>query len=907
MEEIRDAHCTKCLLHTNCKTVCIGGRGYKGGLMIIAESPSAYDDDNDTVLGSSQDSIIEKIIFDVLDGNRDKIYKTHLGKCHSKGKFTDDSVAACREYLEAEIRYAEPKVVIALGDFVYKSLADKEVKGSSRGKLGSLTIGKGANKIVTSLIGTHTPYAVSKNNAKLEELAIDLGRAYSLATGAAVNTGGTKIVVCDTMDKVELAVEYCKQVGICSFDFETPEIDENKGTFLEGFVATSLSLSFQAGSSYVIPLEHFESPYTKQEAEYIVSYVGKELFSNKSVRKIGHNLSYDMHIARIYGADDFRGRLDDTMLMHHLFDETKRHGLKELVYEYFPEYMGYEDGIKDYKWNEVPYSLLGPYNGIDTDLTLRLSTLLESYLLEDPRVYTIYRNLSMAALKPLWNAEKRGMLIDDCFLADAIKIAKELIVAQELKLKQNKVFKRYDAYKEEEAKYAAIDNLRVELAKYATAREEKVAKLLESMEGATEKKILSIEKAILAAKEKSISEAKLDKQLTDLKLGILSAYEGFNFGSPKQLEDLLYDCEEGFRFRTLVRGTGKDVISELDDSTGFIDDLLLLRSLEKMCSTYLEGLWSRMDKHKRVHTQLLIHGTVSGRLSSRNPNLQNLPNIAKLKSEIAVRVVSMVKKCFIAPKGYRIMQWDFSQAELRIIASFAKEPTMLKAFNDNVDLHALTGSTMLKVTLDDFYQLAKEVQKEARTRAKAGNFGLIYGMGYKGFMNYAKSNYNVVLNEEASMEIISDFFNLYPELLTYHAVQIAKANKFGWVRTLYGRRRRTPDIDNKSEFRRGEEERVAINSPVQGTAGEFTIFAISLLEHRLDPRVMFEITVHDSIMFYVPEDLVDATHKLVKDCCENLPNMQYFGKELEGVKMKVDLETSSTSWKELSPYPVDKN
>ena len=318
---------------------------------------------------------------------------------------------------------------------------------------------------------------------------------------------------------------------------------------------------------------------------------------------------------------------------------------------------------------------------------------------------------------------------------------------------------------------------------------------------------------------------------------------------------LLYGAE-GFGFekpyvkakRAEAEATGKEYLMELNDSTRFIDDLLLYRSIGKTLSTYLHGINDRLDANDRVHTSFLQHGTKSGRLSSQNPNLQNLTNVAKLTDPTAIEVVSMVKKPFIAPEGYTLCQIDYSQAELRIIASFAGETNMLDAYNAGIDLHALYAARMLKTDLDGFYKLDKADQKNWRTRAKAGNFGLIYGMSAEGLVHYAKNNYGVILSLKEATEMRNDFFAMYPRLLDYHDTYIAKGRKFGYVRTLYGRMRRVPQILDQNEYIRGMDERVAINSPVQGTAGEFTVFAISLLRNRLDPRVKFVNTVHDSIV-----------------------------------------------------------
>ncbi len=266
-----------------------------------------------------------------------------------------------------------------------------------------------------------------------------------------------------------------------------------------------------------------------------------------------------------------------------------------------------------------------------------------------------------------------------------------------------------------------------------------------------------------------------------------------------------------------------------------------------------------------------------------------------------------VKKSFIVPEGYTLIAVDYSQAELRVIASFAQETVMLKAYADNLDLHAVTAAQMVNETIEGFYQLDEKKQKEWRTRAKAGNFGLIYGIGAEGFVDYAKSNYGVELTLKESEKLKEDFFTLYPRLLNYHAEYIAKAQKFGYVRTLFGRKRNLKDIHSSQAFKRSLDERAAINSPIQGTAGAFTIFASAILKHRIDPRVKFVLNVHDALYFYCPDELLQTTIPLIKKTCEDLPTNLYFQKELKGIGMKVDVETSKTNMKDTKAYEFLEN
>lgn len=293
--------------------------------------------------------------------------------------------------------------------------------------------------------------------------------------------------------------------------------------------------------------------------------------------------------------------------------------------------------------------------------------------------------------------------------------------------------------------------------------------------------------------------------------------------------------------------------------------------------------------------------------SSKNPNMQNIPRQAKIDNSVAEELVSRIKKIFVVPStDYYLVQLDYAQAELRVAASFAKETTMLKAYAEGKDLHTVTAMSASGLTEAQWNALSDKEKKEYRSRAKAGNFGLLYGMGAEGFVEYARNNYKVIYTVDEAEKYRRKFFSTYPQLLVWHADYINRGKTQGFVRTLFGRKRHLPKINDSSDYVAAMDERVAINSPVQGTSGEFTIFAIALLRNRLHSSVKLVNTVHDSILYYVPRPLMEETVAILIETCEDLPIKQYFDVELKNVKMKVDIEYSETSWKELKPYEIKK-
>jgi DNA polymerase I-like protein with 3'-5' exonuclease and polymerase domains len=250
--------------------------------------------------------------------------------------------------------------------------------------------------------------------------------------------------------------------------------------------------------------------------------------------------------------------------------------------------------------------------------------------------------------------------------------------------------------------------------------------------------------------------------------------------------------------------------------------------------------------------------------------------------------------------------------ELRLIAWFAQCKAMLEAYANGEDLHALTAANVNGYTIEEFKALPKDQYKLMRYKAKAVNFGFIYGASAETFRAVAKQDYGVDFTIREARKIRANFFKAYPELLRYHRTQVQLARANGTAGTLLGSERNLPDIRSKSNFKKGEAERQSINTPIQGTSGQFTMFALALLEGRLDMSknlVQGWNSVHDSGLYYIHNSMLKSQLPIIKYTCENLPIEDYFGVSLtdEGktfVSMKVDFERSTTTWKTLEEIDI---
>ncbi|MCB9047641.1 MAG: hypothetical protein H6550_16020 [Chitinophagales bacterium] len=871
--------CNKCDLCTVASSVCIepkmpvtdGDR-----LMVIVDYPSVTDDNKGTIAASAKDELFWHIANNVCGIPNEDMYVTYAVKCGTgtAGVRPElESIEACHEYLVNEIQTIRPKAILLMGTIPAESFGFIGDIDKLAASAKDVTVGKGKTAFTTKAYITYSPSVVKSNAKLLHPFAKSIVRAYNAAMDDTQGADMTKIVMADTMDKVNKVIEYVHTTGECCFDYESPELTGLK-TYEPGFRPTVLSISFQHGSAHIIPLWHYESPFSDKECMQIMEKVSTDIFANPAIRKIAQNINFDMSVSRAVGFPLFRGRLDDTMLMHHLLWDYKRHGLKDFAPDYYPEAGGYEDEVKKYGYAKAPLSVLAPYAGMDTDLTFRMCSIFEYELLQDMQQYRVYRNQVMFMLKPMWHAEHNGMLVDRKLLEQYIARAEQLLQEREDKLMSYPQVKAFTLYKQRMVDGAKIGDLQ-------TRARTAVGKNLE----------------------------KLEKRISDIKLGLVTAYEGFNMASPKQLGELLYS-KEGFGFkmpydrrkRKEHPNTDNKFLKQLGDTTGFITDLMVHRTIAKNLSTYLRAFLELLDDNDRIHTGFLLHGTRTGRASSVAPNLQNVPKHVKIDDPAVEEVVRMIMAVFKVPDGYTLLSMDLSQAELRIIAELAGDDAMIEAYNNGQDLHAVTAARLSGYSLDDFYKLPTDKQKQLRSKAKAANFGLIYGQEAKGFMEYARNNYGVDMTIEEATELRDAFFAAYPKLRDYHAEYIAKARMYGHVRTLLGRTRELVDINSDDEFLRGEAERAAINSPVQGTCGELTLLAAALIHYRVPASSMFVNTIHDNVMVLVRNEHVNYAAKLMKHTAENLPTEQYFNAKLTKLQLAADMEYSTTNWLSLKPY-----
>jgi len=403
---------------------------------------------------------------------------------------------------------------------------------------------------------------------------------------------------------------------------------------------------------------------------------------------------------------------------------------------------------------------------------------------------------------------------------------------------------------------AVIESLSVKLS--AAVNENNQNTLLKDIELPLARVLASMEREGFSVDKEGL-EAYGDKIGASLETSLRAVYDmagcEFNLNSPKQLSDVLFSEDKlnlphGKKTKSGY-STNADVLESLRDKHPIINEILKYRALQKLKSTYCEGLLKVIDNDGRIHSTLNQTETRTGRISSAEPNLQNIPVRTELGREL--------RRFFNAKEGYVLVDADYSQIELRVLAALANDENMINAFISGADIHSITASQVLGVPLD-------EVTPNDRRKAKAVNFGIVYGIG--AFSLSQDIGTSVV---EAD-RYIKGYLANYSGVAAFmeHSKQSAKEK--GYAETYFGRRRYLPELQESNAIRRGFGERVAMNMPIQGTAADIIKIAMIRVYERLKaefPKAKLIMQVHDELIIEAPENDAEKVAELLKDTMEN--------------------------------------
>jgi DNA polymerase-1 len=701
-----------------------------------------------------------------------------------------------------------------------------------------------------------------------------------------------------SFSQVKRLVKACLKTGIASVDFET----NAEGIYNKTFKPTILSITFQVGSGVSIPLCHheYENPHWKRWLKYF----GRKVVENPNVTKVGWNLKFDLQIFELYGIY-VRGTVLDGMLMKYLLNEEKPNDLKSMVRRYLPEHGDYEKAEKFDKipWDKKPLEPLCKYGCQDTDYTLRLAMFFESKLIEIG-MYPLFRHLIMPASRVLQHAEKTGLYLDRKFnqeLLESYKPKIEQATSNCLNLPRVKKFSRW-LVQERISKYLASIESELEDLDYHNPKDaRKIA--------SREQKISNIRAGVFTTKK----ELELTREV--------------NLGSTIDLPLLLYS-EKGFKFPIIKYtkdkktnrdtdkpSTDEDTLVELrltvknpeNPKAIFLDNLIELRGLKKMYTTYIEGWHDKVQDDDRIHGQFKIIGTTSGRLSSSEPNLQQIPKTS---------VDANIKKQLVAPHGKLYMALDYSQAELRIMAHLSGDETYLEAFAKGQDPHLAIAANKYGVSYDEANKAYSDEQhpdyklwKNRRKQAKQICFGIIYGIQKKLLaVKLSDPKAGIIVTPDEAQQQLNEFFQEHPKIKKFMINQEKVLVRHGYIKSLFGRKRRLPQVYSDNEQEAAYAVRLSVNMPCQSAASDMNLFASILNYWKMRqgklPFMQETCNVHDATYYLVsPEYINTWVVYEIWETCRNPNTKEYFNFQIDDVSMSMDFVIGRSMAEELPFIP----
>lgn len=711
----------------------------------------------------------------------------------------------------------------------------------------------------------------------------------------------TKYHILENEQQLDMLIDACKKTGYASVDFETT----GNRIYNNDFYPTILGVCFEPGRAGVIPLGHFDSKFKKSWKTKLQKF-GEEVIANENIVKVAWNAKFDMQVFHKYGIFH-KGRLFDGMLAKYVLDEAKPNDLKSMVRRFLPKFGDYEEDYEgcNLPWDQKPLLGLSQYCAIDTDMCLRLFLFFEKKMM-DKKFYHLFRNLIMPASNLLTKVETRGQRLDKEWHGKLMEEYPRRILEAETKVRALKKVKRFEKSLIQQRLDKAISKIEEEI------RESK--KVIKTSDDS--RKIASAERSIKNREEK-IARLMAGEFNTKSEKAII---EPINFGSASQMTQLLFTDPKGFKF-PVVKYTQKDkrdtdnpssseaVLLELQktDKTGFIDTLLELRGLKQINNMFVKGFANLVQDDGRLHPKFNIHGTRTGRLSSADPNSQQLPRVATDPT---------IRRCLVASPGRLYLMMDYSQCELRLMAHLSKCKGLLEAFAKGWDPHLSVACKKYGVNYDDIYPIYKDEQhpdyttwKIRRKQAKHIVFGCIYHIGAaKLAEELSDPKTGLVVTPKESQGFLDDFFKDFPEVKKFMDNQMRYIHKHGYIKTLFGRKRRCPEIFGDNQMQIVAAENAAINTPSQSAASDMALFTSILIDELIQkgefPDLQEVGTVHDSIYFdTLPQDINPKTVYQLWDMARNPSTKEWFGFQIDDIDMSMDFEVGRSQGEEL-PFAV---
>jgi uracil-DNA glycosylase family 4 len=845
-----DPKCSLCKLSQTTSRVCVLGTGpRRADVMIVGEAPGATEERTGEPFSGRAGALLTEIL-EEQGFDREDVFICNAVSCRPPQNRTPTKgeIKACKKWLDYQISMVKPKYVLLLGNVPLQSVTGQAGITKRRGKPwvkdGIIWLATYHPAFILRDPGQQTTL---ENDIKLFRDIVDfegIPETKELSYRSVLTKQDVREMLRDLHGGVAFDIETTQ---LYPWRQMTPVLDKDTKKIIRwdpGPEAKIISMGFATQrTQWCLPVNHYQSPWSKAELEDIVDQISDRL---EDCRLFTHNGKFDLLWMRVHFGVEWENEFD-TMLGHFMLDENDRHGLKYLAQKIFnaPDW----EIDKEEKQGQAPWSKHAKYLAHDIYYTRKLRYHFGKLLNEDPEVRLVFRKILMPCSNLFVEVEYNGVYVNQ---------------------------EKFDEAEE-----------------YLRGEYDGALKRLKKWE------------------PPHVLDAKGRKK-------------PFNWGSPQQLGALLFgDTEEGGlgldpldKTKGGGDSTSESVLKRLDHEC--VGDLLKFREAKQQLSFFIDG-WKPYLVNGRLHPSFKLHGTVTGRLSCENPNLQQVPRDPRIRTLIS------------APEGWSLIEADLSQIELRIAAELANERAMIEAFQTGVDVHWLTAlreisrggglkslvistaealskgtglsysksiDILLKMGPGAAEGIAKE-WKEYRKKAKAINFGYLYGMWWKKFKLYARDNYGVNVTDAEAQASREAFFELYSDLPEWHKRQRRYVRKHGYVKSLSGRKRRLPAAridgdDHLIKMARQEAERQAINSPVQSFANEINLMAALQLRAEFPRRVLRIVgTVHDAILMEVRNDWVERVYKRTLEIMSRPALFDDFEIELE---VPIEAEAKIGPW-----------
>lgn len=920
---MRNINCNLCGLHNKANNVCLWGEGPSPcDVMIIGREPGIYDDKVGHPLAEPGLSDLLNTWLKAAGLNRETVYVSNLCKCQTplNRKPSKEEITACRTYLDQEIAVVQPKMIITLGGDVLEAFTGQTQMMKLAGKTFNIT-----NKntgFSCDIFASVAPSYVYRNPNYKERALKQFSELGKQLRGEAIERSAVKYITIQTIEQFRKFMSKMKTQKTIVFDTETTGFD-----FLNDRILC-YSFSWKENTAVVLPLLGYKEAtiWTEEELTEINAAL-KEIYADPTITWVAQNISFDIKFLAAAGIE-CAGQIEDTMLLQTLCDENAADlkGLKAMA-DFYTDMGNYDEPLDKYKtqlkienrkklqatqklrkdrikelkkmlkkaddttiieinqdiaelegelqdlvkvktdmtYADIPTNLLWPYAAMDADATMRIFNILIKKLREEAKLYAhshhnrpftqmvrYYKRLVMRQRKVLDAMEYRGAKIDVDYLHNLDKKYSEKLNDLEQSLLS------MDAVTE------TCKKLLKKSQKKAEERYSKLKTVIDYEAGTTDKK------PKYTKKEYGIHYGKPVE---------------FNMNSHNHLRILLFDILKlvhPYPEKTGKAGlsTDKEVLEALEDQHDCVAVLQETRKLSKLHKTYVLGQIKRADANNRIHTNFNQHIAVTGRLSSSDPNLQNIPRANK-----------DIKKAFIPSyDDWFIVQMDYAQAEFRMWAELSNDIDMINDIKSGLDIH--------KATAAQFWGIPEnQVSKEQRSAAKFVVFGLMYGRGAESVAKQVK-----ITTTEAEA-IIAQFFAKYPVARRWLETTKKFAERRGFSPGYFGRVRRLPYACTKHVDKQkwGEAMRQSVNAPIQGGAADLTGVAMikiySELQAHPEWKAHLILTVHDSIILEVHKDSLSPVMTMChQKMIENVENMK--------VPMWADVELGP-HWGDLTEISIE--